>query len=122
MKRNYFLTQKTGVTLTISPTCHSITAKNIDAQTYFNQKNEWVLLEIEHEALQTQIDLSNLPDYVLVFLEENDCNWKVAGATYCINKHEGAFSILTPFRKVLFIPYKAEIDINSLAHVSFEKM
>ena len=122
MKRNYSLTQKIGTTFAINPTCYSITAKNIAAQTYFQEKNEWLLLEIEHGALQTQIDLSNLPDYVLVFLENNDSNWKVAGATYCLNKNEGAFGILTPFRKILFIPYEAMIDVNSLTQVTLDTL
>ena len=105
----------------MNPTCHSITTLNIDTPAYFNKDSEWVLFDIEHEGLQTQLILSKLPDYVLVFLEENGADWKVGGATYCINKHEGAFGILTPFKKILFIPYDAKIDINSLTHVSLDK-
>jgi len=122
MKRKYFLTQKTGNTFEISPTYYTITARNFAAQSYVGQKNEWVLLEIEHDTLQTQIDLTNLPNYVLVFLEESNSDWKVTGATYCINEHEGAFGIITPIKKILCIPYEAKIDINSLASVTFKQI
>ena len=120
MKKIFYLTKKNGSTIAINPTCHSITTMNIDTPAYFNNNSEWVLFTIEHEALQTQLNLSKLPDYVLVFLEENGAHWKVGGATYCINKHEGAFGILTPYKKILFIPFDAKIDINSLTKLTFE--
>ena len=118
MERKYFVSEKSGNTFEIQPTSYSLSENNIIAQYYFLQKREWVLFEIEHNDIQTQIDLTNVPDYVFVFLESNDNNWNVVGATHCLNKNEGAFGILTPHKKILCIPHEALIDINKLAFVT----
>ncbi len=118
MERKYFVSEKSGNTFEIQPTSYSLSENNIIAQYYFLQKREWVLFEIEHNDIQTQIDLTNVPDYVFVFLESNDNNWNVVGATHCLNKNEGAFGILTPHKKILCIPHEDLIDINKLAFVT----
>jgi len=122
MERKYFLTEKSGNSFEIHPTCYTLSANNIIAQYYFIQKREWVLFEIEHNNIQTRIDLSNVPDCVFVFLESNGHNWNVVGATHCLNQNEGAFGILTPHKKILCIPHEALIEIINLAFVSCVQM
>ena len=119
MERKYFLSEKSGNSFEIQPTCYTLSENNIIAQYYFIQKKEWVLFEIEHNDIQTRIDLSNVPDCVLVFLESNGHNWNVVGATHCLNQNEGAFGILTPHKKILCIPQEALININNLEFVSY---
>ena len=118
MERNYFLSEKSGNSFEIFPTCYSLSESNFSAESYFIQKKEWVLFEIENNCLQTQIDLTRVPNYVLVFLEANGPNWNVVGATYCLNKDEGPFGILTPHKKILCIPFEALIDCTNLDYVS----
>jgi hypothetical protein len=118
MERKYFLSEKSGNSFEIQPTCYTLSENNIIAQYYFIQKGEWVLFEIEHNDIQTRMDLSNVPDCVFVFLESNGHNWNVVGATHCLNQNEGAFGILTPHKKILCIPHEALIEIKNLAFVS----
>lgn len=118
MERKYFLSEKSGNSFEIHPTCYTLSENIVIAQYYFIQKGEWLLFEIEHNSIQTRIDLSNIPDCVFVFLESNGHNWYVVGATHCLNQNEGAFGILTPHKKILCIPHEALIDINKLAFVS----
>lgn len=118
MEKKYFLSEKSGNSIEIHPTCYTLSENNIIAQYYFIQKREWVLFEIEHNDIQTRMDLSNVPDCVFVFLESNGHNWNVVGATHCLNQNEGAFGILTPHKKILCIPHEALIEIKNLAFVS----
>lgn len=118
MERKYFLSEKSGNSFEIQPTCYTLIENNIIAKNYFIQKGEWVLFEIEHNSIQTRFDLSNVPDCVFVFLESNGHNWNVVGATHCLNQNEGAFGIFTPHKKILCIPHEALIDINNLAFVT----
>lgn len=118
MERNYFLSEKSGNSFEIFPTCYLLSESNFIAEFYFIQKKEWVLFEIENNCLQTQIDLTRVPNYVLVFLEADGPNWNVVGATYCLNKDEGPFGILTPHKKILCIPFEALIDCTNLDYVS----
>ena len=118
MEKKYFLSEKSGNSFEIQPTCYTLSENNIIAQYYFIQKGEWVLFEIEQNDIQTRMDLSNVPDCVFVFLESNGHNWNVVGATHCLNQNEGAFGIFTPHKKILCIPHEALIDINNLAFVT----
>ena len=118
MEMKYFLSEKSGNSFEIQPTCYNLLENNIIAQYYFIQKGEWVLFEIEHNSIQTRFDLYNVPDCVFVFLESNGHNWNVVGATQCLNQNEGAFGILTPHKKILCIPHEALIEIKNLAFVS----
>jgi hypothetical protein len=118
MERKYFLSEKSGNSFEIQPTCYTLLENNIIAKNYFIQKGEWVLFEIEHNSIQTRFDLSNVPDCVFVFLESNGHNWNVVGATHCLNQNEGAFGIFAPHKKILCIPHEALIDINNLAFVT----
>jgi len=118
MERKYFLSEKSGNSFEIHPTCYTLSENIVIAQYYFIQKGEWILFEIEHNSIQTRIDLSNVPGCVFVFLESNGHNWNVVGATYCLNQNEGTFGILTPHKKILCIPHEALIEIKNLAFVS----
>lgn len=77
------------------------------SECYFESNN--ILLEIEHNEINTLLDFKNASDYQVLYLDENNF---VNGGAYAMNNSIG-FKIQTQnkkmllmYRKPLFYPYK----------------
>lgn len=77
------------------------------SECYFESYN--ILLEIEHNEINTLLDFKNASDYQVLYLDENNF---VNGGAYAMNNSIG-FKIQTQnkkmllmYRKPLFYPYK----------------
>jgi hypothetical protein len=117
--KSYYITEKTGHSVTLHPTYHKIESQSFVAYQYLTQNNEVLLFDIENDSIQTLIDLSCFPAYILVGLEGNSHKWDVKSITYNSNSKRGNFSQLTPFKKILCIPMEGNYDVSKWQYLSF---
>lgn len=92
---------------------------NIKVHEYFEQDIPCLILTIEHNQLNTLLDLTKTSPYTLIYFDNKyDDKYIFAAAAYSNNETESGFFINTQFKKILFIPssYKlspSDIVINS---------
>lgn len=68
-----------------------------------NFESNNILLEIEHNEINTLLDFKFAPDYWVLFLDENNF---ILGGTYAVNNSVG-FKIQTQSKKLLIIFLKS---------------
>lgn len=117
--KSYYITEKSGHSVTLHPTYNKIQSQSFVAYQYLTQNNEVLLLDIENDSIQTLIDLAHFPAYILVGLEGNGHKWDVKSITYNSNSERGNFSQLTPFKKILCIPMESHYDVSKWQYLSF---
>lgn len=77
--------------------------------------NETLFLEIEHLQINTHLELSNVSPYVLLYF---DNEFSFIGAAYSINELGNSFGIITQVKKILFIKFPIEFQLNTLVNIS----
>ena len=64
--------------------------------------NPSLLLSIEHQQLNTDLEMSKVSPFVLLYFDEDDF---FTGAAYSLNNSQSPFSIQTQFKKILLLPF-----------------
>ncbi len=117
MKKELIVRLKNEAKIQFEPFVVSSTSKFIDVSPMFSELNFPLLLKLNHEGLTTTLDLSNLPDCLLIHLDDSN---QFSGATYCINKSDGTFSIQAQSKTILFIPFPAPFSIEEITSIHVE--
>lgn len=80
-----------------------------------------LLLEIEHQQVNTLLELTKLYPYVLLnFIEENEI-LKFKGATFNLNEFEKPFTVNTQYKKILFLHYPNSFKLEDVSHITYAK-
>jgi hypothetical protein len=77
--------------------------------------NEALFLEIEHQQINTHLELSNVSPYVLLYFNDE---FSFVGAAYSLNELGNSFGIITQAKKILFIKYPIEYQLNTIVNLS----
>jgi hypothetical protein len=110
-----FLSHNTKIAIdTVVKSTHET---NIKVHDFFEQDTPCLLLSIEHDQLNTLLDLTKTRPYTLIYLDNGHGGYIFAAAAFSNNETESAFFINTQFKKILFIPSSfklspSEIDKN----------
>ena len=80
-----------------------------------------LLLEIEHQQVNTLLELTKVYPYVLLnFIEENEI-LKFKGATFNLNEFEKPFTVNTQYKKILFLHYPISFKLEEVSHITYDK-
>jgi hypothetical protein len=74
-------------------------------------ENPSLLLSIEHQQLNTDLELSKVSPFVLLYFDEDDF---FTGAAYSINDAQSPFSFKTQFKKILLLPVPINFPLNEV--------
>lgn len=79
------------------------------------------LLEIEHQQVNTLLELTKVYPFVLLyFIEENEI-LKFKGATFNLNEFEKPFTVNTQYKKILFLRYPISFKLEDVSHITYDK-
>jgi len=97
-----FLNHNTKINIdTIVKSTHET---NIKVHEFFEQDTPCLILSIEHDQLNTLLDLKKTSPYTLIYLDNGFGGYIFAAAAFSNNETEIPFFINTQFKKILFIP------------------
>jgi hypothetical protein len=82
----------------------------------FQLENAPLLLEIEHQQINTLLELNKVNPYVLLYFCANG-NFK--GAAFSLHPGESLFSIKTQFKTVLFLPYPIQFQLEEVQQLTY---
>lgn len=104
--------------ITVEINLHSITIENegFDANFLQNYKENNFLLEKNHKAITTTINLSKLTPYVLLQFNENK---QFTGATFSLNEIHSSFSIKALAECFLVLPYPLTFTLDDVKDMSY---
>ena len=78
-----------------------------------------LFLEIEHQQVNTLLELTKMYPYVLLnFIEENGI-LIFKGATFNLNEFEKPFTINTQYKKILFLNYPLLFKLEEVSYFNF---
>jgi len=103
---------KNQTTVELSLLSLSIENEGFDANLLLKQKHNHFLLEKNHDAITTTINLSKLSPYVVMHFNENK---KFTGATFSLNTLQSPFSIKALAAYFLLLPYPLEFHLEEIA-------
>jgi len=118
MEKQLIVRLKSGLELTFVPNEVSLDNTFIPVAALLNENDFPLLIHFTHNALVTTLNLSNMPDCVLLHLKE-DYNPK--SAAYCINRSEGDFTVQSQCRFVLFIPFPIPFQLSEVVSIRLSK-
>jgi len=102
---------KNQSTIELSLLSISIENEGFDANLLLNQKHKHFLLEKNHDAITTTINLSKLTPYVVLQFNENK---EFTGATFSLNTMQSPFSIKALAAYFLVLPYPLEFHLEEI--------
>jgi hypothetical protein len=118
MKKQLIVRLKSGLELTFVPNEVSLDNTFIPVAPLLNENDFPLLLHFTHNALVTTLNLSKMPDCVLLHLKED---YSPKSAAYCINRSEGDFTVQSQCRHVLFIPFPIPFQLSEIVSIRLSK-
>jgi hypothetical protein len=104
MKKRLQIFLKHNSKIIIDTIVKSTHETNIKVHDFFEQDTPCLILSIEHDQLNTLLDLTKTRPYTLIYLDNGCGGYIFAAAAFSNNETEIPFSINTQFKKILFIP------------------
>jgi hypothetical protein len=105
MKKAFQIFRNDGIRFTFNAIEKSTHETNIKVHDFFEQGIPCLILCIEHDQLNTLLDLTKTSPYTLIYFDNDfDDKYYFAAAAFSNNETESAFFINTQFKKILFIP------------------
>lgn len=111
MKKTFEIYMKDNSIITIDAVVKSTNETSIKVHELFEQDTPCLLLSIEHEQLNTLLDLTKTSPYTLLYYHER---YIFEAASCSINEIESPFFINTQFKKVLFIPSSVKFSPSAI--------
>jgi hypothetical protein len=74
-----------------------------------------LFLEIEHQQLNTLIELSEVTPYVLLYFDDKE---KFNGASFSLNASKSPFSISTQCKRILFLKYPISFQLEDVLYLT----
>jgi len=76
-----------------------------------------LLLQKQHNHLNTQLDLTRVAPYALLFFDEHRL---FISATFSLSPGEAPFALQTRAHYIALLPYPCNINFNTLTHLQME--
>ena len=109
MKKTFEIYMKDYSKITIDAVVKSTNETSIKVHELFEQDTPCLLLNIEHEQLNSLLDLSKTSPYTLLYFHDRNI---FAAAAYSNNELESPFFINTQFKRILFVPSSVKITTS----------
>ena len=116
MKKSLQITLKDKSVITIDAIVKKIHEPLILVQQLFEKKDSPLLLIINHQQLNTFLELSKVSPFVLLYFNADNF---FSGAAYSINEYGSSFNIQTQYKNILLIPLTSNHEVNYLLNSSF---
>jgi hypothetical protein len=115
MKKTFQIFRKDGIRFTFDAVEKSTRETNIKVHDFFEQDIPCLILSIEHDQLNTLLDLTKTSPYTLIYFDNGfDDRYYFAAAAYSNNETESSFFINTQFKKILFIPSSYKLSPSDI--------
>ena len=75
-------------------------------------------LEIEHQQINTLLELTKVYPFVLLYFNDEGENFKFKGATYSLNEFEKPFAVNTQYKKILLLHYPISFQLEEVSHLT----
>lgn len=118
MEKQLIVRLTSGLELTFVPNEVSLDNTFIPVAPLLNENDFPLLIHFTHQALVTTLNLSKMPDCVLLHLKE-DCSPK--SAAFCLNRSEGDFTVQSQYKHVLFIPFPIPFKLSEILSIRSSK-
>ena len=76
-----------------------------------------LFLEIEHQQLNTLLELTKVFPYVLLYFDAENGIELFKGAAFNLNNTDKPFSISTQYKKILLLPYPISFKLEEVSHL-----
>ncbi len=106
MKKTFQITLKDGNQIILDAVEKTTNETSIRVHEFFEQDTPCLMLIIEHEEINTLLDLTKTSPYTLLYFHERNI---YEAAAYSNNEVESPFFINTQFKRVLFVPSSVKI-------------
>ena len=100
MEKQLIVRLKSGLELTFVPNEVSLDNTFIPVAPLLNENDFPLLIHFTHQALVTTLNLSKMPDCVLLHLKDD---YSPKSAAFCLNRSEGDFTVQSQCKLVLSI-------------------
>jgi len=114
MKKTFQITLKNQTLLKIEVTVKKTNdtfVKVYDLQ----EASSPLFLEIEHQQINTVLELSKVSPFVLLYFDEE---LQFTGAAFSINDSNGSFGVSTLFKKILLLHYPISFPLEEVSCIS----
>ena len=119
MKNALQITLKDKTIITLDANVKTTYETTIKVNELLKQKESPYLLLIQHQKLNTLLELSKVAPYVLLYFDEENF---FAGATYSLNNSGSPFSIQTQYKNILLVRLTPNSEFNDLLNSSSLKI
>lgn len=79
-----------------------------------------LFLEIEHQQLNTILELTNVYPYVLLYFDVKDGIILFKGAAFNLNSSDKPFAISTQYKKILLLHYPISFRLEEVSSLVLE--
>jgi len=114
MEKQLIVRLTSGLELTFVPNEVSLDNTFILVAPLLNENDFPLLIHFTHLALVTTLNLSKMPDCVLLHLKED---YKPKSAAFCFNRSDGDFTVQSQCKQVLFIPSPLPFQLSEIESV-----
>jgi len=82
----------------------------------FQEATSPLYLEIEHQQINTLLELTKVAPFVLLYFDEK---LEFTGASYSLNSYDSPFSISTQYKKILIVHFLIDFRLEDVLSVKF---
>jgi hypothetical protein len=82
----------------------------------FQEATSPLYLEIEHQQINTLLELTKVSPFVLLYFDEK---LEFTGASYSLNSYDSPFSISTQSKKILIVHFPIDFRLEDVLNVKF---
>jgi len=82
----------------------------------FQEATSPLYLEIEHQQINTLLELTKVSPFVLLYFDEK---LEFTGASYSLNLYDSPFSISTQYKKILILHFPIDFRLEDVLNVKF---
>ncbi len=111
MKKAFQITMKDKSVITIDAIVKTIHETTIKVHELLEKGNPPLFLSVEHEQLNTLLELSKVTPFVLLYFDKDNF---FTGAAYSLNTSQSPFSIQTQSKKTLLLPFPLNFTLNEV--------
>ena len=88
----------------------------IDVKPLTKGDNKILLFRFSHSKINTQLILTDVTPYVLIFFDEK---LEFVGATFSKKSREGNFVIQTQYKTILIVKLPIDFELNNIDNLSY---
>lgn len=77
-----------------------------------------LFLEIEHQQVNSLIELTKVYPFVLLYFDDEDGKLKFKGITFSLNEFEKPFIVSTQYKKILLLDYPISFKLEEVSHIT----